>query len=49
MQRKNEIGSKDTKLDLPILAKLPFFNDLNAEKEESIKQLKIAIGKIISE
>ena len=45
---KNEIGSKDTKLDLPILAKLPFFNDLNAEKEESIKQLKIAIGKIIS-
>ena len=45
---KNEIGSKDTKLDLPILAKLPFFNDFNAEKEESIKQLKIAIGKIIS-
>ena len=45
---KNEIGSKDTKLDLPILAKLPFFNDLNAEKEESIKQLKIAVSKIIS-
>ena len=45
---KNEIGSKDTKLDLPILAKLPFFNDLNAEKEESINQLKIAVSKIIS-
>ena len=44
---KNEIGSKDTKLDLPILAKLPFFNDLNAEKEESINQLKIAVSKII--
>ncbi len=45
---KNEIGSKDTKLDLPILAKLPFFNDLNAEKEESINQLKIAVGKIVN-
>ena len=45
---KNEIGSKDTKLDLPILAKLPFFNDLNAEKEESINRLKIAVSKIIS-
>ncbi len=45
---KNEIGNKNTKLDLPILAKLPFFNDLNAEKEESINQLKIAVGKIVN-
>ena len=45
---KNEIGRNDTKLDLPILAKLPFFNDLNAEKEESINRLKIAVSKIIS-
>jgi ATP-binding protein involved in chromosome partitioning len=46
---KNEIGSNDTKLDLPILAKLPFFNDLNAEKKESINQLKIAVSKIVNE
>ena len=46
---KNEIGRKDAKLDLPILAKLPFFNDLDEEKEESINQLKIAVGKIVNE
>ena len=46
--KKNEIGSNSVKIGLPILAKLPFFNDLNADKEESIKQLKIAIGKIIN-
>ena len=45
---KNEIGINNVKLDLPVLAKLPFFNDLNAEKEESINELKIAVSKIIS-
>ena len=45
---KNEIGINNVKLDLPVLAKLPFFNDLNAEKKESINELKIAVSKIIS-
>ncbi len=45
---KNEISSNNRKLDIPILAKLPFFNDLNAEKKESINELKIAVSKIIS-
>lgn len=45
---KNEIGSSSVKISLPMLAKLPFFNDLNADKEESIKGLKIAIGRIVS-
>ena len=46
--QKNEIARGNKKLDIPILAKLPFFNDLNAEKEESMNQLKIAVSKIIS-
>lgn len=43
----NQIASNDEKIDLPILAKLPFYYDLNLE-EESKSQLKVAIGRIIN-
>ncbi|MGC8533352.1 MAG: P-loop NTPase [Candidatus Parvarchaeum sp.] len=45
---KNEIGSNYKKLDLPILAKLPFFNDLDSEKKESINELRISVGKMLN-
>ncbi|EFD92894.1 MAG: protein of unknown function DUF59 [Candidatus Parvarchaeum acidophilus ARMAN-5] len=43
----NYLGKSDEKIDLPILAKLPFFMDSNPT-EESKSQLKVAIGRIIN-
>ncbi len=45
----NEIGENQKKIELPILAKLPFINNLKLENVDISKQLKIAVEKIITE